>query len=831
MSDPLLADEPGRTELLLGNEAIARGAIEAGVGFACGYPGTPSSEVTDTFARLAGPLGIPFEYSVNEKVALEMAFAACLAGVRAIVAMKHLGLMYAGDPLSTIPYVGTVAGLVIVSAGDPSLHTSPNEQDQRHLAEMLHVPMLDPRTPQEALEATRFAFDLSERSRLPVIVRPTTRVCHLSAPVRFGPLLPSVARGFERDPRRLLPMPSNARRMRTEINDRLDVARSMLERSRLCERSGRGRRGVLASGAPAAICADLLGEDGGLGRDGDELTLLATAVVHPLPEEWLVEMLGDLDTVLVVEELSAYLEDRVRALCALHGLATKIRGKRTGDLPTEHEYTPEIVASAMGDLVGRARPVGLDEPRRSLPTRPPTLCAACPHRSAFFAARSVFGDDVNYFNDIGCYTLGALPPLGAGDALLCMGAGFTLAAGVARTTGERTVGFLGDSTFFHSGMPALLNAIKEQVNMVAVIMDNEVTAMTGFQESPGIEIEGGRSRRSIDIAAVVTALGAPHVETVDPDDLASTVAAFERAKHRDELSVVITSRPCPVYLDRSGASASRSGEPLRQGVVAYTIDHDRCGRCGRAELGKRCDQGIAHEFERAMARARSLEVGGEVERPAVAPCAERCPLFLCIQGYAAHIAGGRYADALELIVSGLPLPDTVCRVCHRPCESACVRTDQPVAINDLKRFVMDWAQCQDDLPARSTAEPSNGMSVAVVGAGPAGLAAAHELAMRGYGVRLIDSADEPGGVLARGIPAYRLPREVLARDIRRILDLGVSFEGGRLLGSDLMLSELLEEHDAIVLAVGAGRAIRLDLGEPVGGGPDVVEGLDYLRTP
>ncbi len=267
-------------------------------------------------------------------------------------------------------------------------------------------------------------------------------------------------------------------------------------------------------------------------------------------------------------------------------------------------------------------------------------------------------------------------------------------------------------------------------------------------------------------------------------------------------------------------------EAVVEEIVTYAIDHDRCQHCGRSSCGQRCDQGVVDGFQRAMARARSLEIGEELARPLVAPCAEKCPLFLCIQGYAAHIAAGRYADALELIMSGLPLADSVCRVCHRPCETACVAVDQPVAINDLKRFVMDWAEGQEDFPYRPRCEPKNGMNVAVVGAGPAGLAAAHELAVRGYEVRLLDANHEPGGLLATAIPRYRLPPEVLRQDIQRILDLGVAFEGGRRLGADLHLDELLGKHDAIVLAVGAGDGIELDLGDT---GPAVVQGLMYLQ--
>ncbi len=820
---PLLADEPGRTELLLGNEAIARGAIEAGVGFACGYPGTPSTEVTDAFALLAPDLGIPFEYSVNEKVALEMAFAASLAGARAIVAMKHLGLMSAGDPLSTIPYVGTVAGLVIVSAGDPSCHTSPNEQDQRQLAEALHLPMFDPRSPQEALEVTRHAFDVSERSRLPVVVRPTTRVCHTSAPVRFGAIEARPVAGFTRDPARFLPLPANARRMRVEITERLETARREIAAGGFFDAQGGGTTAVLASGAPAAICQDLL-EDA-VGRD--EVALLSLGVVYPLPEDWLVASLRGFDTVLVVEELSPLLEDRVRALCTLHGLSLKVLGKRTGHLPFEFEYEPHMLRAVLHDLVGIGAPAEVVAEAPSLPNRPPTLCAACPHRPAFFAARSVFGDEALYFNDIGCYSLGVAPPLRAGDALLAMGAGFTLAAGVARTSGRQTLGFLGDSTFFHSGMPALLNAVKENVNMVAVIMDNEVTAMTGFQERPGAPVEDGQVQRTVDIEAVVRALGAPHVETVDPNDLAATVAAFERAKERDGLSVVISQRICPVFeartVRRAPAAAPR--------VTTYTIDHERCRYCGRSSCGQRCGQGVVEDFERAMVRARSLELDGDrASRPDVAPCATRCPLFLCIQGYAAHIAAGRYADALELILDGLPLAESVCRVCHKPCEDVCVRggLDEPVAINDLKRFVMDWAASQDEYPHTPEPEPAHGRSAAVVGAGPAGLAAAHDLAMRGYDVHLYDANAEPGGLLLTGVPEYRLPREVLRRDTERILGLGVSFEGGRHLGADLRLGELVDGHDGVVIALGAADPLTLPI---EGEGPAVVQALAYLQEP
>ncbi|MBZ0136307.1 MAG: FAD-dependent oxidoreductase [Planctomycetes bacterium] len=812
--DPLLAG-PGKRLLYLGNEAIIRGALEAGVRFACGYPGTPSSEITDGFARLAGHTGITFEYSVNEKIAVEMAFAASLAGARSIVAMKHLGLMYAGDPLTTIPYIGVNAGMVIVSAADPSCRTSPNEQDQRFLGPMVHMPVIEPATAQQALEMTRAAFEVSEQSSLPVLLRPTTRICHTRAPVTVGALRTGEVSGFVRDPRRHLPVPANAVRMRREIENRMTVASDLLGQPLFCEASGEGRRGVLAFGAAAAVCGEVLAELGA------ETRFLRLGVAHPLPEEWLTSELRGLDELWVIEELSAFLEDAIAAHCHRQGLATKVRGKRTGDLPKMFEYEPEVLRTALAPVAARAfvAPGAVDNGPQVAP-RPPVLCAACPHRSSFFAARSALSEAPLFFNDIGCYTLGCGQPLESGDALLCMGAGFTLAAGAARVSGERTVGFMGDSTFFHSGMPALLNAIKEDVNMVAVILDNDVTAMTGFQESPLVDVKDGQITRRTDIVDVVRALGAKRVERIDPEDLPSAITAFREAWDYPGLAVIVSERPCPVFAQREGISTGAR--------TVFAIDTERCKHCGRESCGQRCSQGIERAYERAMVRARSQETGAEQNVPPVAACATACPLFLCVQGYAAHIAAGRYADALELIMDGLPLPDSVCRVCHRPCEDVCVRaqTDSPVAINDLKRFVVDWADAQPEFPYRLEREPDHGRSVAVVGAGPAGLAAAHELRVRGYAVTLLDAADEPGGLLRYGIPAYRLPREALAKDIRRVLDLGIRFEGGRRLGSDFTTDELLQHHDGVVIAIGAGKPAR---GEVPGDGPQQVDALAFLR--
>lgn len=570
----ILRNSPGTRACLLGNLAIVRGALEAGIQFFSCYPGTPSSEIGDTFSRIAKQAGVVFEYSVNEKIAVEVAFAASLTGARSMCGMKHLGLSYANDPISTMPYVGVEGGMVIVSAGDPSVITSPNEQDQRHFSRFLYYPVFDPATPDDAMRMTRYAFGLSETTRLPVLIRPTARICHSSGMVEFGPL-PSARNeiGFTKDPPRYVPIPANARRMRKELTQRFARAEELLATSGFFPRIGDGRRGIVASGVAYAYSAQVV-EDLGLQRD----VTLQQIGAYPIPEDVLAGFLESVDSVLVIEELTPVVEEWVSLYAFRQRRQIPVIGKHSGHFPMEFEYSPDMVEDAIRDYVRIERRDRASISVPDVPSRPPVLCPGCPHRTSFYMVRKVFGKKTVYCNDIGCYTLGYGEPLHSCDVLLCMGSSISQASGIARMTGHRAVAYIGDSTFFHSGLPALANAVQANDEITVVILDNYITAMTGFQPSlttrrrtsrAEVQSESPASPR-FSIEDSVRGLGVTDVYSVDQFDEASTLEALRKAKSGTGVNVVICHSSCAVDRRRSRRDEKR---------LSFTIDQERCIGC------------------------------------------------------------------------------------------------------------------------------------------------------------------------------------------------------------------------------------------------------------
>ena len=558
----ILCDE-GRA-LLLGNEAITRGLIEAGVRFASTYPGTPSSEVGNILERISQDAGMYFEFSVNEKVALETSAAAAVSGIRSFAFMKHVGLNAAADPLMTLAYSGVRGGMVIMTADDPSAHSSQNEQDNRFYAPLSLMPMVEPSTPAEAKEMVKEAFRISEELSMPVLFRTTTRVNHARGVVDFGPRLNTPAKGrFEKDDRRFVCVPANARLNRIELLKRNEKALQMSEESPLNYVCGDTSSdiGIITSGVSFTYVSEFV----------KDAAVLKLGFIHPLPERKIADFLVGKRMVIIVEELDPYLEDGVLRIMGQYRISVPVHGKRDGTLPREWEFSPDTMTK-LSSLVDVERfPEPLAAPDIQLPARPPTLCVGCPHRGSYAAMKKAVGKrDVVYASDIGCYTLGSQPPFKIADFVLCMGGGAGVAGGFAEATDQKAVAFLGDSTFFHSGIGPLISAKFNNHNMTMVILDNRITAMTGQQPNPGTGRDfGGIKTEGADIESIVRGIGVGFVETVNPFDVRSASEAMKRALDYDGVSVIISRAPCQIDLRKRRIAPEK---PLR-------VDKDACIRC------------------------------------------------------------------------------------------------------------------------------------------------------------------------------------------------------------------------------------------------------------
>ncbi len=514
-------------QLLLGNEAIARGAVEAGVKVVTAYPGTPSSEVPMTISKIAKEYDIYFEWSTNEKVAYEVAFAGALTGLRSMVTMKHVGLNVAADAYMASAFVGVDGGFVLLSADDPLMHSSQNEQDNRHYARLANIPCIEPVSPQEAKDFTVKAFQISEEYNLPVMLRTTTRVNHTRGDVTIGDILKlERVPVFEKNPKRFVTVPSNARVLRKKLLEKMETVDIELDSV-----EGSGSLGIMASGIAYNYVKEAVLQ---LDLDAEIYKL---AVTHPLSKN-VLKFLKRHDEVVVVEELEPIIETEVRALAQKEGIPVKIYGKEF--IPRAFELNTFKVTNGFRKYKGLP-----EEPVKELdiPVRPPVLCPGCPHRGAFYAMKKAARKGI-YPSDIGCYTLGVVPPVSAVDSCFCMGASIGFSCGLSKFISEKVLCTIGDSTFMHTGVPALINAVYNQHKFVVVILDNETTAMTGHQPHPGTGVTGmGEIVPKVYPEKLAEAMGI-HTDVVDPYDIEATVRVLKEAVNADELRVVITRRKC-----------------------------------------------------------------------------------------------------------------------------------------------------------------------------------------------------------------------------------------------------------------------------------------------
>ncbi|MGI6472494.1 MAG: indolepyruvate ferredoxin oxidoreductase subunit alpha [Candidatus Methanomethylophilaceae archaeon] len=548
--------------LLLGNEAITRGLFEAGVRYSSTYPGTPSSEVGNILETEAEKGGMYFEFSTNEKTALEVAAAAAASGLRSFTFMKHVGLNVAADPMMTLAYSGVEGGMLIMTADDPSCHSSQNEQDNRMYAMLSLLPMVEPSTPAEAKDMIAEAYKISEAVNLPVIYRTTTRVNHARGPVEFGPMADTPVKGhFVKDDPKYVNIPAFSKPNRTRLLEKQKKAMELSENSPLNFTEGEGEVGIITSGVSYTYVKEFVGD----------AAILKLGFTAPLPEKKIADFVRGKKAVIIVEELEPYLEDNVLRISAQESLSVPIYGKRSGHFPREWEYSPDTL-TAVSDIVKVQKfEKPLSKPDILLPGRPPTLCAGCPHRGTFAAVtREMKGKEAVYCSDIGCYTLGIQAPFHAADFIICMGGGAGAAGGFAEATDQIPIAFIGDSTFFHSGVQPLVSALFNNHKIKMIIMDNRSTAMTGHQPNPGTGRNfGGITTEPLDIESLVKGIGVKHVSTVDPYDVKAMRKAVREAIDFDGVAVVVAKQACPLELKKQKILKVKRCE----------VDHEKCIRC------------------------------------------------------------------------------------------------------------------------------------------------------------------------------------------------------------------------------------------------------------
>ena len=554
-------------KLLLGDFAVARGAWEAGVKVAAAYPGTPSTEITEELARYDD---VYSEWSPNEKVALEVGIGASIRGARAIVSMKHVGLNVACDPLFTASYTGVGGGLVIAVADDPSVFSSQNEQDTRLTAVSAKVPVLEPSDSAEARDFAKLAFELSEKYDTPVILRLTTRVAHSQSLVELGEREEAPVRAYERNIPKYVMMPANARIKHVVVEERMKKMEE--DANELCINrieEGSKELGIICSGGVYQYVKEAL----------PEASVLKLGMVYPLPYKLIEKFAKSVKRCIVAEELAPHIETLVKAA----GIA--VEGKNI--FPLCGEFSANLIRACVRGEKAEAKPA-------EVPARPPVLCAGCPHRGVFYVLSKL---KLNVLGDIGCYTLGAVPPLGSMDAVVCMGASIGMTVGFDKADPEahkHSVAVIGDSTFIHSGITGLIDAVYNKAPITVIILDNRTTGMTGHQNHPatGKTIKN-EPTYELDLAEVCRAVGVQSVHTVDPGDLALLEKTVREELAKDEVSVIIAKKPC-VLLTKKLYNGFRVNEKCKKcraclklgcpaivnGKDGITIDVSLCTECG-----------------------------------------------------------------------------------------------------------------------------------------------------------------------------------------------------------------------------------------------------------
>lgn len=833
-----------------GNEAIARGALEAGVTGIFSYPGTPSTEISEVFNQVSQFQGLSqfannknqfgpqiyFEYSINEKIALEKAIAFSICNKSSMCIMKNVGMNVASDALMSITYQTIIAPLVIIVCDDPGCHSSSNEQDSRYWGYMASVPVFNPASPKDAYEMTIKAFQLSSELRLPVIVRTTTRVSHTKSVIEFNEIKVNARYSFfERLPEHIN-IPARTATAHQKLLDKLnsDIINPYFNAfNNIYFEGGKKDLAIISSGVSTSYIKEILQQNNLNGR----LELFDIGLIYPFPEKEVLQFLNkNFKQVLIVEELNPIVEKEVRSIAQKNNLSCEILGKGFAGLPSTGEFTLDQIEKVIGDFF-KIDPVekkslnSTADILNDLPPRPPTLCSGCPHRATYYALKLIVhryntpiagklfdgqqsNDDVILCGDIGCAGLGALPPLKMIDTINHMGMSISMAQGLSealknnssasddiseKQSKTKVIAMLGDGTFFHSGIPSLLNAVYTKSNLMVIIFDNRTIGMTGHQDHPGAT--NLSKYHEIEIPPLLKGMGIEYVETIMPFDIRETYKKMEEAISVKGISVLVSKAPC-VFLPEYKKFIEKDSKII--------IDHSKCNTCyNHADSDIQCSRNSGASSNLARAVAKIVAIKPVDARD------QSCPANICNHGFFISILEREYKNAIDIVRDKILFARTCGDICHRPCELFSNHdAESTFPIKQLKKFVSGIEEnFKDFSSAFEQIEKANkkNKNIAIIGAGPAGLSAAYDLIRDGFKVTVYEKEAEAGGLIKSVIPDFRMDKTGFDFEVSQLEKMGVQFQFNTALGKDIHLEKISDQYDGVIVAIGLGKSKQLEI--------------------
>ncbi len=810
--------------VVLGNEAIARGALEAGVNGVFSYPGTPSTEISkifnlvnnfqndssnkDTYSDLVKNK-VYFEYSINEKIALEKAIAFSIGGKSSMCVMKNVGMNVASDALMSITYQTIVAPVVIVICDDPGCHSSSNEQDSRHWGTMASVPVFNPATPEDAYNMTKEAFKLSSQLKLPVIVRTTTRVSHSKGLVYYKNLLVNDSiPSFNRMPEHINIPAKTAAAHKTLLDklfsEKLDSYFKTF--NKLYFEGNEKELAIISSGVSTSYLIEIIKRN----DLSEKLDLFDLGLIHPFPEKGVRDFLSKgFNKVLVVEELDPIIENAVRTVVQKNKLDCEILGKNFAGLSPTGEFSLEVIDRVVSEFfevetIKNQEINSISDFSEDLPLRPPRLCSGCPHRATYYALKLLVpreDQDTVLCGDIGCIGLGALPPLNMIDTINHMGMSISMAQGLSEALKEKegkVVAMLGDGTFFHSGISSILNAVYTKSDILVIIFDNRTIGMTGHQDHPGATHLS--KYNEIQIEPLLKGMGISHVETFMPFDIKDTFQKIEQALEIKGISVLVSKAPCVFLPDYK--NYTKQGSKI-------IIDPDLCNTChNHSDMEINCSVSGTPNYNLVRAKAK---IKAEITMPASELA---CPANICNHGFFNSILEKDYNTALNMVRDKILFSRTCGDICYRPCELYSNSSkEETVPIKQLKKYVSGIDEFFKDFSSiieRVSKVPKKSKHIAIIGAGPAGISAAYDLIKDGYEVTIFEKESSLGGLIKHVIPDFRMDKDGFDYEVAQLEKMGVNFEFNTILGVDIDLDSCSKKYDGVIVAIGLAMPKKLE---------------------